>query len=292
MNALKIAAGVLIVSFALREVFQDLFHPARVGSLSDFVGRTVFRAFRHRSSTRSLAGPLSLVIVIFSWALLQAVGFALIYWAAFPSGFRLGQGGSASAEHGFTTMLYFSLQVITTLGLGDLVPIATPLRFLMNFLALSVFALLTASVSWVVLLYPALGRMRTLARRASILAAAEQKTSVDIVSGNEGFLIGDLALDVIRTRVDLIHFPIIYYFHSDQPRASLAHSLPYLVRLAEVGAHPTLAESVRLASATLSSALDDLAEVLRDRLLATPDRNRDAIFHAYAKEHVTRTSKP
>lgn len=215
-----------MVGFALREVFQDLFHPARVGSLSDFVGRTLFRLLRRRSPTRSLAGPLSLVVVIFSWALLQAVGFALIYWAAFPSGFRLTQGGSAAAEQGFATMLYFSLQAITTLGFGDLLPNAVWLRLLVSFQALIGFALLTASVSWVVLLYPALGRLRTLARRASILAAAERETSINVVSGNAEFLLGELTLDVIRARVDLIHFPIIYYFHSDQRRASLANSLP------------------------------------------------------------------
>jgi len=162
-------------------------------------------------------------------------------------------------------MLYFSLQAVTTLGLGDVTPKTDWLRILVAFQALAGLALVTASVSWIVLLYPALARMRTLARRASILARAEQNTSVDVVSGDAQFLLGDLALDVIRTRVDLIHFPIIYYFYSDHARSSLAQSLPYLVRFAVQGSGPESSQRVRLASATLREALDDLAEVLAER---------------------------
>ncbi|MGI8958884.1 MAG: hypothetical protein ACR2IV_03795 [Bryobacteraceae bacterium] len=88
MWTLKPVAGVLILAFAFREIFQDLFHPTRTGSLSDFIGRTLFRLLRRRHSTLSLAGPLSLVIVILSWAFAQAVGFALIYWGVFRANFK------------------------------------------------------------------------------------------------------------------------------------------------------------------------------------------------------------
>ena len=154
--------GALILGFTLRETFKDLFHPTRTGALSDYYGRRFFRVLRRWPATLSMAGPLTLVAVILSWALLQAIGFALIYLAGFPGNFEISKG-PADFPHGVWAMLYFSLQVMTTLGLGDLTPKADWLRILVTLQALTGLALVTASVSWVVLLYPALGRMRTLA---------------------------------------------------------------------------------------------------------------------------------
>lgn len=278
-------AGVLILVFAFRETFQDLFYPTRSGSLSDFVGRTLFRLFRRSAPALSLAGPLSLVVVILCWAFLQALGFALIYWAAFPAQFQFNNTEHAG-WHGFWLMLYFSLQAMTTVGLGDVTPKTDWLRILVAFQALAGLALVTASVSWIVLLYPALARMRTLARHVSILARAEQKTSVAVVSGDAQFLLDDLASDVIRTRVDLIHFPIIYYFYSGHARSSLPELLPHLLRFALLGSNPERPERVRLASAALREALNDLAEVLAQRLRRANTKDPEAVFRAYAEEHL------
>jgi len=143
-----------------------------------------------------------------------------------------------------------------------------------------------------VLLYPALGRVRTLARFTSILAMAEERTGVDVVSGDVQGLLGSLALDVIRTRVDLIHFPILYYFHSESHRASLSKSLPLLVRFAEQGSRPDSPERVRLSSATLRAALDDLAKLLGERFVREDPNDRDTVFRAYAEHHLTRIGEP
>jgi hypothetical protein len=151
--------------------------------------------------------------------------------------------------------------------------------------------LLTASVSWIVLLYPALARMRTLARRASILARAEQKTGVNVVSGEAQYLLGDLALDVIRTRVDLIHFPMIYYFHSDSERASLPDSLPYLAAFADAACKSETPDRVHLAGAVLREALNDLAKTLRERFLETDATDAETVFRTYAEEHLARIDR-
>ncbi len=277
--------GICVLIFAFREIFQDLFHPTQSGTFSDWVGRTSFRVFRHWPSLLSLAGPLTLVIVIFSWAVLQAVGFALIYWVAFPSGFEF-PNTPPPAGAGFGTMLYFSVQVMTTLGLGDLLPLHSWLRVLVSLQALTGFALLTASVSSIVLIYPALARMRCLARRTETLLQAAQKSGIDVVSGDAEYLLGGLAVDVIRTRVDFIHFPVIYYFHSDHRRSSLAHSLPHLLRFAETGSRPDAPEAVRFASAALHTALEDLAHTLASRFLHADCTDPASIFRAYAKDHV------
>lgn len=276
--------GICVLAFAFTQIFQDLFHPTQTGALSDWVGRTTFRLLRRWPGILSLAGPLTLVIVILMWASLQAVGFALIYWASFPSAFHF-QSQPASGP-GFWTVLYFSVQVMTTLGFGDLLPTAAWLRILVSIQALVGFALLTASVSSIVLIYPPLSRMRTLARFTETLLSAAKTTGIDVVSGHANDLLNGLAVNVIQARVDFIHFPILYYFHADRRRSSLARALPNLLCFAEQGSRLDTSERVRLASATLQTALEDLAQVLSTRFIHIESNDPAAVFRAYAEDHV------
>jgi hypothetical protein len=278
--------GVCLVALTFREIFQALFHPTETGSFSDFAARTIFRLFRRLPSALAMAAPLSVVIIILCWALAQALGFALIYWAGFPDDFQLSPPEQTRVAGGFCTMLYFSLQTMTSLGLGDVLPKANWIRLLSALQALVGFGLLTASVSSIVLIYPALARMRCLARRTENLLKAAQQTGIDVVSGEVQQLLGSLALDVVRTRVDLIHFPIIYYFHSEHPRSSLAHALPTLLGFVERGLRADCPERVRLASGTLQTALEDLAHVLSDRFVNGDRNNTVAVFRAYAEDHL------
>jgi hypothetical protein len=69
--------GTVIVLFGLREVFRDIFHPTRSGTLSEFVGRLASLLMR-RTRLRPAVGALSLVITVFCWIATLAIGFALI----------------------------------------------------------------------------------------------------------------------------------------------------------------------------------------------------------------------
>lgn len=284
--------GILIIAFAFTEIFQDLFHPTHSGSLSDWIGRTVFRIFRHWPRALSSAGPLTIVLVILCWALLQALGFALIYMAGYPDSFRLQNVDGAGASNSFLSMFYFSLQVMSTLGLGDIMPKTNWLRITVSLQALIGLALLTASVSSIVLIYPALGRMRLLARRTTILYRAAKETGIEIISGEVQILLSELATAVIQTRVDFIHFPIIYYFHSDHRRSSLASAFPRLIRFAEAGSDPSGPDRVRLTAATLRAALEDLAAVLDERFLHTQSNDPAVVFRAYGKDHMIQEMQP
>jgi hypothetical protein len=284
--------GIAIIGFGFTEIFQDLFHPTHTGSLSDWVGRTVFRLLRRWPRALSSAGPLTVVLVILCWALLLAVGFALLYSAGYPGSFRLLNRENVSSRSDFATMLYFSLQVMTTLGLGDVMPKADWLRIIVSLQSLIGLGFLTAAVSSIVLIYPALGRMRMLARRTTILHKAGRQTGIEIVSDDAGPLLADLAIAVIQTRVDLIHFPVVYYFHSDHRRSSLAAALPRLLRLAEAGSSPNMADAVRISAASLRAALEDLAALLNDRFLKTGSSDPDVVFQAYARDHVIREMQP
>jgi Ion channel len=277
------ALGTLIVVFMLREVFRDLFHPSATGSLSDIVAKNVFNLFRHMPHLLGDAGPLSMVIVILIWTLGICLGFGLIFWALPPENFKIESGKPPA---GFWAMLYFSLEVFTTLGLGDYTPIPIWLRLLATFEALAGFGILTASVSSIILLHGALARMRSLARRISLIARTEQEMHFTFSGDNAEQILADFSADIVRTRVDLIQFPVVYYFYSDQDHASLSRVLPHVLRLANTALVDTNNERTRNSAALLRLALQDLAETFRARFVHSPNEDCEAVFQAYAQHHT------
>lgn len=265
----KVLIGAGVTGFALVQIFRDLFHPTESGALSEWIGDGLFRLFRRWPSILPSAGPLAVLIVIFSWAALLVLGFTFFYWAAFPENFNLKTVNQPAGFDNFWWCLYYSLEMLTTLGLGDIQPIPNWLRIFSGTHTLIGFSLVTASLTWIVVLFPALSRMRTLARKASAMAEAEQKTNVPVTSPGMHEFIAVLAEDVIRTRVDLVHFPILFYFYSQDRRASLPFALTLLAGMAARGIEPDRDPLVRLSATALGEALDALANNLGERLNLT-----------------------
>ena len=282
---LAAAAGVLILAFAFREMFHDLFHPSEGGSLSGIISRGIFGILRRRPGSLSLAGPLATVVVIFSWAILLAIGFALIYWAAPPAAYQI-DAGMAGPRHSPWTAFYFSLEVMTTLGLGDIKPRPDWLRVLVTLHTLIGLMLVTASLSWVLFIFPALSRVNILARTASLLAHAERQTQVPVLTCDSENLLAQLTTGVISIRVDLIHFPILYYFHAADEHACLSRSIGYIDRFARQGEEPHRPERIRFAATALARALEDYAEILACHLPGVDPHDRAAVFRAYAEHHA------
>jgi hypothetical protein len=276
--------GVLLVAFTLREVFRDLFHPSSRGSLSEFIAGTIFNLFRRFPRLLKDAGPLSIVLVIFTWAVFVSLGFSLIYWSLPPNYFKIEAG---RPPMGFWPMVYFSLELMTTLGLGDYAPIPTWVRLLAVFEALVGFAILTASVSSIVLVHPALGRMQTLARRISVVVRAKKDGKFSLTEPGATRWLEVLAADLVRTRVDLIHFPIVYYFHAAEDHASLPRALPFLVEFVNDVSSNKNNEDLRQSAALVSIALKDLAETLQKRFVQAESSDYEAVFQAYLQHHIS-----
>lgn len=280
----KVIAGVAIIAFAIRQMFQDLFHPTQSGALSEWIARRLFRFFRQWPSMLPTSGPLSMAVVILAWAMLLATGFAFIYWSAFPGAFEVKAARGPAGESAFVWSFYYSLEMLTTLGLGDIQPNATWLRLLSGFHTLIGFSLVTASITWIVLVFPALRRLRTLARKAVTLDNAEKQTGVPVSSPGMHDALIALGEEVIQSRVDLIHFPMLFYFHAEDPPASLPCALFPMLRFAKEGAE-SRDDLVRLASTGLGIALRDLADLIGERLKCK-DRTPEAVFRVYRDLHT------
>lgn len=273
--------GAIVLAWTFQQIFLDLFHPSAQGSFSDFIARGLWRVMSRKKELLAGAGPLALVAVILGWSLLVGFGFALIYWPAFPGNFRF----AGRPETGFLTALYFSLGALTTLGSNDIVPQALWIRYVASFEAMIGLGLLTASVSWIVVLYPALGRMRLLARQSMILIDAARRTQVDAIGDDSEALLHDLTEKVIQTRIELIYFPILYYFRAAQSQASLAEALPPLVRFSDEGMKDDSPPRLRFAATALRCAIEDLSHLLDERFLRAGDQRLESVLKAFAADH-------
>ncbi|WP_153182601.1 potassium channel family protein, partial [Streptomyces sp. E2N166] len=270
MEWLVSLVGAGLVMAALRDLFHTLWHPTRRRGVSRLVMTGLWRMSRHvhaREGAAGLVGPLALVTVVGMWAVAIILGWAMIYWPHMPEGFTFAPGLQAPRPGDLLAALYFSLVTVATLGLGDIAPAAGRLRIAAPSEALVGFALLTATVSWVLEIYPALTRRRVLALRLALLhRAAGSPRQLDAVA--DAGLLQSLATEVVRVRLDFTQYPESYYFHDGEDQTSLAAMACYATDLADQGKTAKRAE-VQLAAAMLSSALKDLAAVLDQRFLRT-----------------------
>lgn len=280
------AIGLLLIAVVIRDVFHTLFHPIGHGSIAPVVMRFVWwllRGFRADRRIASLTGPLGLAVVVLAWGAIAVVGWALLYLAQMPEGFAYGSELDPAVRNNVFDSIYLSLVTIGTLGFGDIVPTVPFLRLMAPLEALFGFMLLTAAVSWVLQIYPALHRRRVLALQLSTLRearAAQPDLGIDDVPTD---VLTGIAGAIVEARNDFTQYGATYYFRDLEADASLAASLQYAAVLAAeaVGSkHP----HTRLAGTLIIAAVDSLAQLLSQEFLQF-DGDTDAVIKAYATDH-------
>lgn len=296
-GALVTAVGLLVVALALRDIFHSLLHPAGRGRLGLTVMRATWRAVgmaaRGRPGRLALAGPLTLVAVLATWAAMLGLGWALVVWPWMPDGFVFAESLGRPEHPSFADAVYVSLVTLTTLGFGDITPSDGLLRVLLPLEALLGFALLTASISWLLALYPPLSRRRSLAYELFLLREAARDAQVpDVLAGGAAAtLYSDLTSRIVTVQHDLATFPITYYFRDEDERFVLAAQVGYLLRLAEHGAADDRDPGLRLRAAMLRRAVDDLAAMTAQRFHGSAADSTVGALEAYARDHCVTTSR-
>ena len=281
-------AGVLLVAVALRDVFDTLFHESGRAVLSRLLMRGVWRVFRRLGGRErlSLAGPIALIVVVMSWATMLVVGWALILMPHMPESFEF----STQPKSGrVVESLYLSLTTLTTVGFGDIAPAEDWLRLVGPLEALIGFGLLTASVSWLLSIYPLLSRRRSLAYEIHLLTEAESEARSPIEAMEPWAaesVYSELMTRLVSVERDMVTFPVAYYFAEADSRFALAAAMPPLLRLAEVGCAPGVAEPARLRATMLRDAIDDFARTTAERFHGSAAEGTEELLDDYARDHL------
>lgn len=289
-DVLLTVAGAVLIAVAVRDVFDTLFHPHGRGVVSEAAVRGIWHLMRRVAQGRpgllSVAGPLAFGVVVISWVVLVVVGFALITLPRLPDEFVFAPGVDATTSSDLVGALYVSLVNLTSLGFGDIVASSDAMRLLGPLEAAIGLGILTASISWVLSIYGALGDYRSASHEIALLVEAEQSEGAaldSVAPAAAAPILDSLAERLVSARRDLLHFPIAYYFCTRDERYSLADWLgPLLAILVRCEAAGRPAE-LRLHATRTRLALSDLLETLDDEYLGgrglTPERTI-ALFRA------------
>ncbi len=214
----------------------------------------------------------------------MVVGFGLIYLPRIADDFNFGSSLQPLQSSNVIESLYFSFVAVTTLGLGDITPASSLLRLLVPAEALLGFLLLTAGISWILQLYPALNRRRALSRR---LTSMQRLKVEQIVEGGQAS-VATQQLEAIRSELatiemDLLQYAESYYFREASADVSLAAVLPYVAELAQAGRRSASPE-VQVVAAALDDGLDELLRLLREQYFGDVG-GADDTLRAFADDH-------
>ncbi|MEC5191765.1 MULTISPECIES: potassium channel family protein [unclassified Arthrobacter] len=275
--------GAGLVLLMLVDVFRTLLYPHGSGP----VGRAIMRAFwlvsrKLRGRGSIIAAPLAMAAVIGAWAGLAAIGWALLYLPHLTTGFVHGAG--VPQQRDFAEALYISLVTLSTVGFGEIVPAHPLLRLVVALQAVTGFGLLTATVTWILQMYPALNRRRALAHELNLFReAAGPAGLLSLEPRHAAGLLESMAGNVALVSIDLLAFHETYYFREVEQRGSLPDTVAYAQELAsqaQLSENPEL----QFAGRMLHAALDGLADVLRGKFGHSGTTSSD-VFDSYELHH-------
>src|SRR3954453_17434381 len=291
MDVVWTVLGIVLIALALRDIFDVLFHPLGRGMIARR-GVRGLAALARRKPGRSgtiglLAGPLSYIAVVGTWAALLVVGWALVFLPQLPQGFHFDPGLAPAQHPGFLDPVYVSLVNLTSLGYGDISPASPAMRLLGPVETMFGLGLLTASISWLLSIYGAISRRDSLAHEVHLAKEAEERLGEKLADADPELLetlLAGFAEQLIRVRRDLIPFPIVHYFRTEDEERALAGLLPFLGSLADEAGEQSRPHSLRVRAQILRMAIDDFAETLRKRL-KMPGETTEETLHHYQGDH-------
>jgi hypothetical protein len=269
MKVVSVIAGVAIVLGIALDMALTVLHPTIRGAFSHRLTRGLWRAIRAVSvATRSrrvltFAGPLATVALFVAWLGGLWLGFALIY-LPFIDQF------SATvhfATRGIFAALYASASVLTTLGLGDVLPTQNGIRVAVVCEAAGGVATLSAAISYVLSVYPLATQTRAHALYLSDLRLRWPRAACEYIAatGNNG--VAEIHQRLIDGHQSLRRFPVLYYFHPDAEEESVMRLLESATVLCAVARWAPPGE-VTPYGFRLAKGLETTLELIRSDYLA------------------------
>jgi hypothetical protein len=229
------AAGALVVLFVLVDVFLTvLYARAGTGILSSRLARTLWRGFkpfsrlfgRNRGKALSFCAPLVLVSLVGTWALLLALGTALIIHPALGTGVRYSHGAT---PRDFASALYAGATSLSFVSEGDFVPATLAYRVLYLCTSLTGVSVMTLTLTYLMQVYTALRERNTFGIKLFMMSnetadAAELLASLGAQDnfGATYSVLAEMAAEATKVKEAHHFYPVLALFRFRDPFYSMS----------------------------------------------------------------------
>ncbi len=278
MHVLAGIVGFALVAIILTDAFQTIILPRRVVGRFRFTQlfyRYTWRPWRNlgvrirnrrrREFVLGVFGPLSLIMLLTSWALLLILAFALMHFA-----FRTRLAGNMTP--GFGEYLYLSGTTFPTLGLGDVTPVSPLARFFTAWEAATGLGFLAIVIGYLPVIYQSFSRRENNISLLDARAGSPPTASELLRRYAEARALPDLDIlfrDWEHWSADLleshISYPVLALFRSQHNNESWLAALTTILDTCAVllvGLEGVHSRQAQLTFAMARHAVVDLAQVL------------------------------
>jgi hypothetical protein len=273
-------AGIFLLLITLWETFESIILPRRVTRPLRLVriyyrvtwtmwaaANRLFRSKKLREAHLSYYGPLSLLGLFATWAILLILAFSMLHWAA-------GSAINASGEiPTFRTDLYLSGTTFFTLGLGDVTPRTTLARVITVAEGGTGFGFLGLMISYLPTLYGAFSQ-RELNISLLDARAGSPPTAAELLRRHSQFADSEILTPYLRDweiwagqiMESHLSYPVLCYFRSQHDNQSWLAAFTTVLDVSALliaYGEGTAKWQAQLTFAIARHAVVDLTEVLR-----------------------------
>ena len=249
MNPLLLVFGTVLLAITLIDALWTTVMPHGAGPISGAVCRGIWALVKRspeplRRRLLPVIGSLGMLVVIFGGVLMLWLGW-LVLFCADPSAIVNSQTG---IEAGHIDRAYFTGYTLFTLGNGDFIPNGSFWQIVTVVSSFSGLFLVTLSITYLLPVLSAATQKRQLAAMIRDLGSDPQSVVIEAWDG-KGF---DMLMKKFSSTLSpMIHlhaqrhleYPIIHYFHSNKPEASLAIGITILDEALTLIAHAAAPEA-------------------------------------------------
>lgn len=230
MQTLQIIAGIVVIFLT----FLDFFHTTLSGNGFGFLSRELNRLLnrliiqnRNRSIFR-FSGITHLLVTTFIWLALLFYGTFLI----FTAGEEMVVNGTTFLPSSTSERFYYTSYVLSTLGIGNLIPGNETSEILTGILSFSGFILITTGLTYLLSIVQAVLSKKQLAFFISTLGSDieeiyyffKKDENLEVLMSDAG----DLRKQILENASNYLAFPMVNYFLSKERDSALIVQLAIL----------------------------------------------------------------
>ncbi|NUQ20082.1 MAG: two pore domain potassium channel family protein [Gemmatimonadaceae bacterium] len=301
LQRLEQIAGAALILLALVDVFLTVLY-ARLGTavLSTRLSRLEWRIFRNvawrsgrqRGKVLSFCAPIILVSLVGVWAMLLAVGMALVIHPALGSAV---QATAGATPRDFMTALFAGGSSLSFISVANLEPKTAPYKLLYLFSSLVGMSVLSLTITYLMQLYNGVRERNTFGLKLHLLSA-ETNDAVEIVAGMAArgrfdatySAFAEIGAEAVKVKESHQFYPVLVFFRFRQPYYGWASAI--LQCLDCVTLIKSALDDEQFGWVKESAALTQIwrAAILSTKLLDEAERHHGEAKHGEEPDEETR----